>query len=581
MKKKILMIYPKFPVTYWSFKHSLPFIGKKASFPPLGLLTVAAMLPDTYEVRVLDMNVEKLDERMIEAADMVFVSAMIIQKPSFEKVVAHCNRLGKTVVAGGPYPTSSHGEIKGVDHFVLNEAEITLPKFISDYEAGTARPLYEDDAKPDITATPAPRFDLIDVSHYSNMLVQFSRGCPFMCEFCDIIEMYGRKMRTKTVDQFMRELDAVRGTGFRGGVFVVDDNFIGKKSEVKKLLGAMISWQEEHGYPFTFFTEASINCAEDEELLALLSRAGFDMLFIGIETPDAAALQSANKVQNLNIDLEESIRRIQARGIEVTGGFIVGFDTDDETIFRRQIDFIQSAGIPVAMVGLLTALPNTRLHRRLKAEGRLVSGSTGNNTHDLRLNFRPVLNAESLIAGYKRIISRIYSPGQYFSRALKLLRNLPARKTSYRKVTGSQIRALVRSLLFQTFSRYGLSYLAFLARSVMINIRLFPEAIGLAVKGHHLFTMTSEMRRVEAFESMLASAKEKLKNRLSRIAAYDKKDLQRAADAYAGLILARIRKRYRRLEEDTRLYMNDRLGEFEAYCQNLVSGFKLDPVRAL
>ncbi|MBN1531619.1 MAG: B12-binding domain-containing radical SAM protein [Spirochaetes bacterium] len=566
MKKRILMVYPEFPDTYWSFRHSLPFTGKKSAFPPLGLLTVAAMLPTEYDVRLVDMNAETLDECLIDEADLVFVSAMIIQKASFDRIVAACIRIGTPVVAGGPYPTSSHTTITGVDHFIIGEAETTLHSFIGDFESGRAKRVYADNAKPDITKTPAPRLDLIDVSRYSNMLVQYSRGCPFNCEFCDIIEMFGRNTRVKTTGQFLKELDNVLAAGFRGGVFIVDDNFIGKKNEVKELLRAMIAWQEEHRYPFTFFTEASINCSSDDELLSLLSRAGFDMLFIGIETPDEAGLASANKSQNMNRNLMDCVRTIQRKGMEVAGGFIVGFDTDDETIFDRQIDFIQRAGIPISMVGLLTALPNTRLYRRLKEEGRLLSGSSGNNTHDLRLNFKPVMRADRLISGYKHIISSIYSPKEYFERCLNLLRSLPVKKASYRKVGSSEIRALLRSLIVQTFSSYGIHYLRFLLKSLMINIRLFPEAIGLSVKGHHLITITTSIHRADAFVAMLERVLMDLKNRLASLPSCPGRDVARVLERHAIHIISVAQRRYSRLTDETRVYVQDRIREFERQC---------------
>ena len=420
MKRNILMIYPEFPLTYWSLKHALPFVNKKSSIIPLGLLTVAAMLPPDYNIKLVDMNVDRLDRNDIEEADLVFISAMIVQKESMESVIRLCNECGTPVVAGGPYPTSSHESIHGVDHFVLNEAEVTLDPFIEDYEAGRAKKLYTDLYKPDLAMTPPPRFDLIDLSVYQNVALQNSRGCPFNCEFCDIIELFGRKPRFKDPDQFVNEIDLAWKAGFRGSLFIVDDNFIGNKTKVKELLRRIITWQKSHSYPFSLFTEASIDMAGDDEILDLMADAGFDMVFVGIETPDAASLESCHKSQNLRTDLFESIKKIQEHGIEVTGGFIVGFDSDTEDIFDRQIEFIQKAGIPMAMVGLLGALPNTQLFRRLQKEGRLKPEVQwkGNNTHELRMSFYPVMPEATLVEGYKKIMSTIYSPKNYFERCL-------------------------------------------------------------------------------------------------------------------------------------------------------------------
>jgi len=313
------MIYPEIPTTFWSFKYALPFIDCKSSMPPLGLLTVAALLPDDYEIKLIDMNVKVLEEADIINSDLIFISAMIIQKESFEKAVKLCKDLDKPVVAGGPYPTSSSEELKNVDYLVLNEAEITLPEFIRDYEKGEPKRIYTSDNKADITKTPLPRYDLLDnVNDYTYLALQFSRGCPFNCEFCDIIEMFGRKHRSKNIDQFINEIQCVYDTGYRGSLFIVDDNFIGNKNSVKKLLRKILEWQERHNFPFTLFTEASINLAHDDEIMDLMFLSGFSSVFIGIETPDENTLSVTQKEQNLRHDIFESIKKIQCHGLEVT-----------------------------------------------------------------------------------------------------------------------------------------------------------------------------------------------------------------------------------------------------------------------
>jgi radical SAM superfamily enzyme YgiQ (UPF0313 family) len=485
------MVYPKIPTTYWSFDYALPFIGKKSSLPPLGLMTVAAMLPPNYIVRLIDLNVATLEREDIEESDIVFVSAMIVQKESFEEIVALCGECNRPVVAGGPYPISSYQEIEGVDFFVLDEAELTLPRFLDDLEAGHPQKLYQDPGKPDITRTPVPRFDLIDVGAYDSMPLQYSRGCPYNCEFCDIIEMFGRIQRTKTAEQFLRELDAVKGSGFRGSLFIVDDNFVGNHRKVKELLRSVVTWQKQHGFPFAFFTEASIDLAQDDELLDLMVEAGFSMVFVGIETPDEGTLAYTQKRQNLKSPILESVRKIQRRGIEVTGGFILGFDTDAPDIFDRQISFIQQAGIPIAMVGLLNALPNTQLGRRLEREGRLKRTTTGNNTHTLGMNFVPRMPESILIDGYKRVLSELYSPKRYFERSITLLRRLSPRTRAVRSTSWIEIRALLLSMLKQGFSSYSLQYWRYLLTALLTRPRLFSDAVALAIKGYHFFAIRS------------------------------------------------------------------------------------------
>ncbi len=562
MKTRILMVYPENPTTYWSFKYSMKFIGKKANLPPLGLITVAALLPDDCETRLVDMNIERLDRADVLWADLVFVSAMIVQKKSFETVIDLCKELGRTVVAGGPYPTAQYAMIDGVDHFVLGEAELTLPLFLRDYKAGNPGHVYKSDARADITLTPAPRFDLLDMNRYAAMALQYSRGCPFNCEFCDIIEMFGRTPRVKTPEQFINEMETLYRDGFRGALFVVDDNFIGNAKHVKELLRRIIPWQAERGNPFKLFTEASINLAADDELLGLMAAAGFDMVFLGIETPSRESLLLIGKHQNLKGDLIGSVKKIQAAGMEVSAGFIVGFDTDGEDIFDRQIGFIRESAIPFAMVGLLTALPGTRLYRRLDAEKRLLQGSSGNNTHDFELNFVPVMEKEALIAGYRGVLAEIYRPENYFKRCLSMLRRFPGGKKAVRPVGPAEIRALFLSLLLQIFSRHGFQYLKFLARSVLVNPRLFPDAVTLAVKGYHLFRITDDMLAADSFRRYLQT-------NLGRAEAYMLEVYDaggRALGSIAGLrdrIAMEAGKRYRRLNLEARSHAAEAMALFE------------------
>lgn len=487
---KILLVYPESPATYWSMRHLMHFIGRKATLPPLGLITVASMLPDDCEVRLCDENVGRLGEHDVAWADVVFTSSMIVQKAAHERVVRLCNRVGRPVVAGGPYPTSSHAEITGVDHFVLGEAEEVLPRFIDDLRAGKAERVYRAAERPSLSLTPAPRFDLLRRGVYAAMAVQYSRGCPHTCEFCDVIELFGRRPRVKSPAQVLVELDRLWAWGFRGSLFIVDDNFIGNRPEVMQLLPQVATWQRDHGYPFQLFTETTVRLADDEPLLDAMMAAGFDSVFLGIETPVVDSLREAGKTQNTKVDLLAAVKHLQNKGLEVTAGFIVGFDGDPHDVFDRQLEFIARAGIPQAMIGMLTALPRTRLHTRLAAEGRLVNASGGNNTHDLTLSYVPRMGAATLVAGYKRVLGELYDPDRYFERCLTMLAELGPRPHAPKSLKAYQVRAVVMSLLLQTFSRYGLSYVRYLARALLTNPGALTEAVTMAVKGHHYFAMT-------------------------------------------------------------------------------------------
>ena len=375
----VLLIYPEFPDTFWSFKHALRFIRKKASSPPLGLLTVAAMLPPEWTKRLVDANVTKLTEKDLAWADYALISGMIVQRESAHQIITRCKEAGVKVVAGGPLFTSEYRQFEKADHFVLNEAEVTLPPFLADLEQGRARRVYTTSEFADIHKTPVPLWELADLDRYATMSIQFSRGCPYNCEFCNVTALFGHRPRTKTAEQIIAELDRLHDLGWRAGVFFVDDNFIGNKRSLKtELLPALIEWQKEkRGIPF--HTEVSINVADDEELMQMMVEAGFGTVFIGIETPDEASLAECNKKQNKNRNLVQDVKRIQRAGLQVQGGFIVGFDSDTHSIFQRQIDFIQESGIVTAMVGLLQAPAGTRLYERLRREGRLLGRMSGDN----------------------------------------------------------------------------------------------------------------------------------------------------------------------------------------------------------
>jgi radical SAM superfamily enzyme YgiQ (UPF0313 family) len=483
--KKVLMLYPEFPDTFWGFKHALKFVRKKAALPPLGLLTVAAMLPAEWRKRLIDLNVAVLRDPDLEWADLVFISAMIAQSGSAAALIARCKAAGKTVVAGGPLFTSAHADFPGVDHFVLNEAEATLPEFLSDVESGRARRIYTSPSHPDLGDTPVPMWQLADLRRYGSMSIQYSRGCPFDCEFCDVTAKFGRRSRTKPAERVIAELDALAATGWRGSVFFVDDNFIGNKRRLRQdLLPALTAWQQARSHPFTFYTEASVNLADDAELTRDIVAAGFNAVFIGIETPNEAALAECNKQQNRGRDLLADIKRLQRAGLEVQGGFIVGFDSDTRSIFCRQLEFIQSSGITTAMVGLLNALPGTRLFERMKAEGRLLGSSSGNNV-DGSTNFLPKMDLGDLREGYRQLMATIYAPGPYYRRVRTFLREFRPAKTRFR-MDPAMLAAFCRSAVrLGVIGRERFQFWKLLAwASIRCPLKL-PMAVKLAIHGHH------------------------------------------------------------------------------------------------
>ncbi len=488
---KILLIYPEIPDTFWGFKHALKFIRKKAALPPLGLLTLAAMLPKEWSKRLVDVNVTKLTERDLEWADLVFISAMVVQRDSARQIIARCKEACLKVVAGGPLFTSEHKQFEDIDHFVLNEAELTLPPFLADLERGCARRIYETSDFSDIRKTPTPMWELADLKKYASMSIQFSRGCPFECEFCNVTALFGHKTRIKTTEQIIAELDALYSLGWRGQFFFVDDNFIGNKKYLKaQLLPALIEWRKDkRGIPFN--TEASINLADDEPLMEMMVEAGFDAVFIGIETPDDESLAECNKKQNRNRDLVECVKRIQRAGLQVTGGFIVGFDSDTSSIFHRQIDFIQKSGIVTAMVGLLQAPSGTRLYKRLKQEGRLVDQSSGDNADGIT-NIIPKMDLDALCEGYRNLMHHIYSPKLYYQRVKTFLREYKAPKIK-NPLSFQRFLAFFRSSIrLGIFGKERFQYWKILLWTLFRRPGLFPLVITLAIYGHH-FRKISEL----------------------------------------------------------------------------------------
>jgi radical SAM superfamily enzyme YgiQ (UPF0313 family) len=488
---KILLVYPESPNTFWSFKHALKFISKKALHPPLGLLTVAAMLPKEWEKKLVDMNVTTLRDKDLEWADFVFISAMSIQKASVKQVVSRCQKMGVKIIAGGPLFTAGYDEFEDIDYFVLNEAEVTLPSFLADLRNGCAKPVYSSNELPDMDKTPIPLWELVNMEKYASMNLQYSRGCPFKCEFCDITVLFGHKVRTKSKEQILAELESLYSQGWRGGVFIVDDNFIGNKAKLKRdVLPGIIDWMEERKHPFVFSTEASINLADDEELMRLMVQAGFNKVFVGIETPDEESLAECDKVQNKSRDLVTCVNKIQHFGLEVTGGFIVGFDNDRPSIFERQIEFIQKSGIVTAMVGLLNAPRGTKLYKRLAQEGRLLKDASGDNT-DFSINFIPKMDYEMLVKGYQKIISRIYSPKPYYERVRTFLREYkPFQKKAFRfhfrYLHFRYLGAIFKSVLFLgIIGTERFHYWKLLCWTMFRRPLLFPLALTFAIYGSH------------------------------------------------------------------------------------------------
>ncbi len=484
---KALLIYPEYPETFWSFKHALKFISKKAAFPPLGLLTVASILPKDWQKRLCDMNVEKLSDEDILWADYIFIGAIDIQKRSAIEVLKRAKNLGTKTVCGGPLFTTSPREFETLaSHLVLNEAEITLPQFLKDLKENSEKKVYETQKFCDMEKTPVPLWEICDLGKYASASIQYSRGCPFNCEFCDIITLYGNKQRTKNIAQIISELELLYRLGWKGSVFFVDDNFIGNRRKLKReILPYIIKWMEKRSYPFTFYTEASINLADDEELMDLMVKAGFNRVFVGIETPNEESLSECGKFQNKGRDLVYSVKKIQANGLEVQGGFIVGFDNDPPSIFERQIKFIQKSGIVTAMVGLLNAPRGTKLYKRLASENRLIKEATGDNT-DFSINFIPKMNYDTLIKGYKKIVSTIYSPPFYYERIKTFLRNYNLKMKNFGRIKSEDIKALFKSIwILGIKGKERFYYWRLFIWTVLKKPKLFPLFVNFAICGFH------------------------------------------------------------------------------------------------
>lgn len=510
---KVLLVWPEIPITYWGGQYAVKLMSRLALMPPLGLLTVAALLPKDWTLRLIDLNIQQIRPTDIDGADLVLVSGMAIQHKSMMEVINMCRRARVPSVVGGPHATSSPEKFADAAHLVLDEGEITLPLFLSDYQAGNPHRIYTARGeKPDITQSPVPRFDLLSSGAYAEMCIQFSRGCPFACEFCDITTLYGKKPRTKTPKQMVRELQTIYDLGFRGEVFLVDDNFIGNKKNVKLMIVELIAWMEQNDYPFRLFTEASLNLADEDELLELMAKAGFFSVFVGIETPSLESLRETRKYQNLHGDMLSKIHKIQQYGIEVTAGFIVGFDHDTKDIFDRQIEFITAARIPMAMVGPLNAMPNTQLWERLKKEVRLKADFDGDNLGFC--NFETAMPALDLVRGYRAVLVALYSPANFFARLKDLISSQKGSCNETRgRLTPSKVRAfaplLEGFLRLSTISDHAFrkEYWRFMLWVFCRRPDRFLFALCRAIVGFHFIRYTAEVMvpRLSTLETELMS----------------------------------------------------------------------------
>lgn len=495
---KALLFWPILPNSFWSYQETLDLAGLKSTNPPLGLITVAALLPKEWDIRLIDRNVRLETEADWEWCDLIMISAMIIQKQDFKSLIQKGIVLGKRVAVGGPYPTSYPDEAlaAGAHYLILDEGECTLPFFLEALTKGEKQGVFRSDEKPDVTQTPIPRFDLLDLSTYMAITVQFSRGCPFQCEFCDIINLYGRKPRTKTPEQMLEEFDVLYQMGWQRYVFVVDDNFIGNKRNAKVFLKALIPWMESHNYPFILLTEASLNLAEDEELIELMVKAGFTMVFMGIETPDTDSLMGIHKLQNTRRSLIESCHKITRKGLQIMSGFIIGFDHERPGAGQRIVDFIEETGIPQCQFSLLQALQNTAMWKRLNEEGRLRNGSVDTFHQGAIMNFVPTRPVEDITEEYIDAFWQIYEPMPYLKRTFRhmMLMNGWRGKTR-RRVTTTELSLFMgicwrQGILRSTRFHFWWQLMAI----ALLRPRLIFDYLIALGAGEHFFCFRYEVR---------------------------------------------------------------------------------------
>lgn len=495
----VLLIWPKFPPSFWGFEGVLRMLPEDAMTPPLGLITVAALCPPSWSLRLLDRAFDEIHDEDYLWADLIMVSSMHAQRVDTEVILARARSLGKRTFLGGPWASSEPEKLLNIaDHVLVGEAEEVMAEIASDLERGTARALYRVSEKPDLSRSPIPRFDLLRREKYTSMPVQFSRGCPFQCEFCDIITIYGRRPRVKSPGQLIAELDTLRSLGWRNEVFIVDDNFIGNSKNALELSHALADWGDRNNRVFSFYTEASVDLADRPDLMAAMVRANFMYVFLGIESPSAEALKSTRKFQNLRKDNLQQIRTIQENGLWVLAGFIVGFDSDDETIFERQREFIERAAITWAMAGMLQAPPTTPLYERMKHEGRLFEDSEGTSNFSAP-NFRTIMPRATLLNGLSGLLFNLYTPEAYFERAFRSLQvwNVRATQKPPDLPISYNLRLLVNSMWTQgARSSYRDAYWKFLWRIVR-NYATNPAKLWMGsmilLAGHHFLIYAHEV----------------------------------------------------------------------------------------
>jgi radical SAM superfamily enzyme YgiQ (UPF0313 family) len=494
---KALLLWPVMPNSFWSYQETLDLAGLRSTNPPLGLITVAAMLPSDWEIRFVDRNIRFESDEDWDWCDLAIVSAMIIQKLDFQKLIEKGLRLGKKVAVGGPYPTSypEVAQEAGADYLILDEGELTIPMFLNALERGEQRGIFRASEKPDVTKTPIARYDLLDLDAYLAITVQFSRGCPFQCEFCDIINLYGRRPRTKTPEQMLAEFETLYELGWNRYIFVVDDNFIGNTRNAKVFLRELILWMEQHQYPFKLITEASLNLAEDDELIELMVKAGFILVFMGIETPDTESLVGINKVQNTRQSLINSCHKITRMGLQIMSGFIMGFDNEKPGAGERIKAFIKETGIPQGQFSLLQALQNTAMWNRLKQEGRLVNGM-GTFHQGALMNFEPTRPVEEITKEYINAFWEIYDPVNYLKRTFQHFMMMGGWRGQSSRKLDWQMWQLFRSLLWRqgvvrpTRFRFWWQ----LATLALLKPRLLEEYLATLAVGEHFFTYRYEVR---------------------------------------------------------------------------------------
>ncbi len=495
---KALLLYPSFPQSFWSYDRFMEIAGLKSVIPPLGIITVAALLPEDWEIKFYDRNVNKETDDDWKWCDIVILSSMLAQRTDFHALIQKAVRLGKKVAVGGPYPTSVPEDAlaSGANYLILDEGELTVPQFLEAISAGKEAGIFRSVEKPDVTKSPIPRFDLLRRDDYFQMAIQFSRGCPFNCEFCDIITLYGRTPRTKEPSQTLAELQTLYDLGWRGSLFIVDDNFIGNQRNVKRMLRELIPWMEAHQYPFTFITEASVNLAEDAELLDLMVKAGFYAVFLGIETPDQDSLQVTRKIQNTRNPLAEACEKINSAGLLIYAGFILGFDGERSGAGSRIQAFVEETSIPQPMVGILQALPNTALWNRLKNEQRLVEGGKGgiveSGDQNILMNFTPTRPIAEIAGEYVESFWRLYEPTNYlrrcFQQCLKIGEGGRKGQTMYFS-PGKGLRLVLQLIWLQGWQRAEIRRQFW--QQLWIILRTKPQVLnmylGLCAAGEHFW----------------------------------------------------------------------------------------------